>query len=191
MEVLLSEERILNTDRFKAQFFFTQSTEFILSPSQSQKDIIAMVGQTEWQNILFNIRNLNTHLKSFKSLEINKECLLVPPHKHIWALIYLSIFLILISFILEILSAYFVFQESLAYAGIGIIFIPFTLMSYLIVSQLFFGEINVEKYMFQPEYSNKVTEVVSSYISNKALIDIGVFAKFEYKAPFLLEIFIS
>lgn len=191
MEGLVSEEQRLTNERFKIKFFFTQNCEFMLSPSQTPKDAIARIGEHDWQDILNRIKELNTLLKENKDLTISQESLLVLPYKKIWTLIFVCALLIAISFVIEIISAYYAYSASLTYAGLFILLAAFSIIGYLIVSQLFFGEIQIEKYMAQPVYYNKVIAVVSCFISSIPLVEIGVFANCEYRAPFMLEFMIA
>jgi hypothetical protein len=187
MKNLPSEERRLTLEGFRIKFYYNQTFQFVLSPKEKSEIIIKKIGEKTWKEVQNTVEIINKCLSSQKNLEIHEENLLVPPNDQVWRWVWASAVFILIAFVLEILSAYYVDNSDLAYIGLGIFFLGFSILVYLVIQQQFFSSFEIEEYMSKKDYCDILTPcVLGCFSSNSYLFDNESF-RCEYKKPFLVE----
>lgn len=182
-----SEERRLTLDGYRIKFYYNQTCQFQLSPRDKVSVILKKIGAKTWKEIQSSMKSINEALKCNKSLQIREELLLLPPKDKVWTLVSVSAVCIAIAFALEIVSAYYVDNDALAFAGLGIFLLGFSILTYLLVELKFFSSIGIEKYICQESYSNALAETVFNCMTGDSdMFDNNSF-RCEFKRPFLIE----
>lgn len=192
MDNLCSDEkRVLNHECPPLRFNFEFNVGFVLTNLAETNFYIEKMDPRIFSLINDSISKLNNELIRKSTIKIDESALVSSPTNRIWQIAYFSIFLIGISFIIEIIPAYYSDENFLSYFGFIIMCIALILLLIIIIKQLFFCDRKISEVLKDPKVISEIRRIIIEFIGTMILPRVDNSIVFEYKPPYLIEVSIT
>lgn len=164
---------------------FIKPGKFLIKCTEENTKAMQMIDFKKFEEFSNVIEKVNQKIENCKSFRIDKGEVVKSPSKKIWWMTIGSLLIIVLAFVFEILSAYYVESDFLAYFGLGIIVLALAIQIFIIIHQMYFYEKSYDSQLQDENTISTLKSLVNSVIS-QSLISPQV--AFIYESPFILKV---
>lgn len=164
---------------------FIEPGKFLIKSTEENTKAMQMIDFKNFEEFSNVIEKVNQKIENCKNFRIDKREVVKSPSKKIWWMTIGSLLIIVLAFVFEILSVYYVVSDFLAYFGLGIIVVALTVQIFIIIHQMYFYEKSYDSQLQDEKSISELKSLVNSVISQSV---ISPQITLIYESPFILKV---